>query len=164
MARVRTSRSRALSPESTTMPNPASLRKGDLGGLREAPPSTIRTLPPAPQKFRADELHRAVMRRDAYNVAVRARLTPPLPPRLDASAFPVATPLNAFFAWNEARYVRDRRYIIARDIYRLLQKFSGDTEICLAHLLGQPVSRWRFGLRVIGSATRLRAARAGIER
>jgi ADP-heptose:LPS heptosyltransferase len=94
---------------------------------------------------------------------VRVRLTTPLPTRLDASAFPVATPLNAFFAWNEARYVRDRRYIIACDIFRLLREFGGDTEICLAHLLGQPVIRRRFGQRVVVSATRLRAARAGIE-
>ena len=94
---------------------------------------------------------------------MRARLTTPLPPRLDASAFPVETPLNAFFAWNEARFVRDRRYIIACDIYRLLREFGGDTEICLAHLLGQPVIRRRFGQRFVVSATRLRAARAGIE-
>jgi ADP-heptose:LPS heptosyltransferase len=90
-------------------------------------------------------------------------LTTPLPARLDAGAFPVETPLNAFFAWNEARYLGDRRYIIARDIYRLLREFGGDTEICLAHLLGRLVIRWRFGQRVVVSATRLRAARAGIE-
>jgi hypothetical protein len=89
-------------------------------------------------------------------------LTTPLPTRLDASAFPVATPLNAFFAWNEARYPGDRRYIIARDIYRLLEN-SAEHRDPLAHLLGQPVIRRRFGQRVVVSATRLRAARAGIE-
>jgi ADP-heptose:LPS heptosyltransferase len=79
---------------------------------------------------------------------------------LHANAFPVSTPLNAFFAWNEARYVRDRRYIIVRDIYRLLQKFNGDIEICLAHLLSQPAIRSRFNQRVVLSATRPRTSRA----
>jgi len=82
---------------------------------------------------------------------------------LGANAFPIATPLNAFFAWNEARYVRDRRYIIARDIYHLVQSFNGDVEICLTHLLSQPMIRWRFGQRVVVSATRVRAARGFLE-
>ena len=94
---------------------------------------------------------------------MRARLIPPLPPRLDASAFPVATPLNAFFAWNEARHPRDRRYAIARDIYSLLMRFNGDIEICLAHLVGRPVILWRFGHRLVVSATRLRGARAFVK-
>lgn len=37
--------------------------------------------------------------------------------------------------------MRDRRYIIACDIYRLLQRLDGGTEICLAHLVGRPVIR-----------------------
>jgi ADP-heptose:LPS heptosyltransferase len=82
-----------------------------------------------------------------------------LPPRLDASSFPAATPLNAFFAWNEARYLRDRRYYIARDIHRLLQKYEGETEICLAHLACRPTLRWCFGQRIGMSLTGLRAAR-----
>jgi ADP-heptose:LPS heptosyltransferase len=82
-----------------------------------------------------------------------------LPPRLDASAFPAATPLNAFFAWNEARYPCDRRYVIARDIYRLLRDFDGETRICVAHLACRPVIRRRFGRRVIVPATSLDEAR-----
>src|SRR5437016_4256311 len=86
-----------------------------------------------------------------------------LPPRLDASAFPPATPLNAFFAWNEARYLRDRRYVIACDIYRLLQRFEGETDVCLAHLASRPIMRWRFGRRIGVSPTSLRKARECIE-
>lgn len=82
-----------------------------------------------------------------------------LPHRIDASAFPVATPLNAFFVWNEARYLRDRRYLIACDIYRLLRDFDGETEICVAHLACRPVFRRRFGQRVIVPATSLDQAR-----
>ena len=89
--------------------------------------------------------------------------TAPLPPRLDASAFPADTPLNAFFAWNEARYLRDRRYVIARDIHRLLQEFDGEIEVCLAHLACRPIIRWRFGRRIETSPTSLRAARELLE-
>jgi ADP-heptose:LPS heptosyltransferase len=89
--------------------------------------------------------------------------TAALPPRLDASAFPADTPLNAFFAWNEARCLHDRRYVIARDIHRLLQKFEGETEVCLAHLVCQPIIRWRFGQRIGLSLTSLRAARELVE-
>jgi ADP-heptose:LPS heptosyltransferase len=72
-----------------------------------------------------------------------------LPHRLNSGAFPAATPLNAFFAWNEARYLRDRRYIIACDVYRLLQDFDGETELCVAHLTCRPVIRRRFGRRIL---------------
>lgn len=85
-----------------------------------------------------------------------------MPPRLHASAFPEATPLNAFFAWNEARHTRDRRYVVACDIYRLLQRF--DSEVCIAHLINRPVIRWRLGERMVVSAARVGAARGFIER
>jgi ADP-heptose:LPS heptosyltransferase len=94
---------------------------------------------------------------------VRSRLTLTLQPLLDASAFPAATPLNAFFAWNEARYLRDRRYVIARDLYFLFHRFNGDVEICLAHLLGKRVITSRFGQRVVAAATRQGAAHSLIE-
>ena len=90
-------------------------------------------------------------------------MTGVLPSRLDSNAFPLATPLSAFFAWNEARYVRDRRYVIARDIYRLLQRFGGDIEVCLAHLVGRPIILWRLGKQIGVSQTRLRPARELIE-
>ena len=90
--------------------------------------------------------------------------TAPLPPRLDANAFPADTPLNAFFTWNEARCLRDRRYVIARDIHRLLQRFEGETDVCLAHLACRPVISWRFGQRIGVSPTSVRAARALVER
>jgi ADP-heptose:LPS heptosyltransferase len=90
-------------------------------------------------------------------------LTTRLPSRLDACAFPAATPLNAFFAWNEARIVRDRRYIVARDIHWLLQRFDGETDICLAHLVSGPVILRRAIRRIIVSEPRLRGARKSIE-
>src|SRR5215472_15889507 len=86
-------------------------------------------------------------------------ITISLPPRLDAYAFPKATPLRAFFAWNEARHVRDRRYVIACDIHRLLRRFQGEIGVCLAHLAGQSIIRWRAGVRIGVSASRLFAAR-----
>jgi ADP-heptose:LPS heptosyltransferase len=82
-----------------------------------------------------------------------------LPPRLDASAFPVGTPLNAFFAWNEARFIQDRRYIVACDIHRLLRKFGGDVQLCLSHLVNRPIVWWRWGQRSIVPTGRLRDAR-----
>jgi ADP-heptose:LPS heptosyltransferase len=94
---------------------------------------------------------------------VGGRLIARLPARLDASAFPPATPLNAFFAWNEARIVRDRRYIVARDIHRLLQRFDGETDICLAHLVSGPVILQRAIRRIIVSEPRLLEARKSIE-
>lgn len=87
------------------------------------------------------------------------RLTLP-PPRLDARAFPAGTPLNAFFAWNEDRYLRDRRYLIARDIDRLLRNCGGEVQLCLAHLIGRPIILWRFGRRIGISAAEGRAALA----
>src|SRR5215467_3058521 len=86
-----------------------------------------------------------------------------LPLRLDAYAFPKATPLRAFFAWNEPRHVRDRRYVIACDIHRLLRRFHGEIGVCLAHLAGQPIIRWRTGVRIGVSASGLFAARELIE-
>jgi ADP-heptose:LPS heptosyltransferase len=97
------------------------------------------------------------------DVIVPDHLLASLPVRLDASAFPPSTPLNAFFAWNAARYGRDRRFVIARDLHRLLQKFDGDREICVAHLANGPIIRWRFGRRIGISAARLRAARRSVE-
>lgn len=35
--------------------------------------------------------------------------------RLTAADFPTGTPLHHFFAWNEGRWRRDRRYLLARD-------------------------------------------------
>jgi ADP-heptose:LPS heptosyltransferase len=86
-----------------------------------------------------------------------------LPARFDARDFPASTPLNAFFAWNAARYLRDRRYVIACDIYRLLQKFDGEIEAGVAHLTSGPVIRWRLGRRIGVSASRLRTARRSLE-
>ena len=69
------------------------------------------------------------------------------PPSLSAGAFPEATPLNVFLAWNEARYAKDRRYRIIRDIHWMLHDFG--SEICLAHLAGQPVALRRSGERIV---------------
>ena len=71
-----------------------------------------------------------------------------LPP-LRASAFPEATPLNAFFAWNEARRATDRRYRIACDIDRLRQGCGSD--VCVAHLAGERLGLRRAGARILAS-------------
>ncbi len=69
------------------------------------------------------------------------------PLSLSADAFPEATPLNVFLAWNEARYAKDRRYRIIRDIHWMLHDFG--SEICLAHLAGQPIALRRSGGRIV---------------
>jgi ADP-heptose:LPS heptosyltransferase len=61
--------------------------------------------------------------------------------------FPAGTPLHHFLAWNEARWRRDRRDVIARDLYRLLRHFGGGAEaveLCVAHLVQAPVITWRW--------------------
>jgi ADP-heptose:LPS heptosyltransferase len=80
-----------------------------------------------------------------------------IPVRLDAGAFPEATPLHAFFAWNEVRRARDRRYIVARDIARLLHSF-GD-EFCAAHLAGAPLGLRRSGQRFLAPPAAAERAR-----
>lgn len=90
-------------------------------------------------------------------------MIPPLPLRLEASAFPEGTPLNAFCAWNEARFERDRRHAVASDIFWLLHRTGGDTEICVAHLAWRPLILQRFGRRRLASETRLRAARGFVQ-
>jgi ADP-heptose:LPS heptosyltransferase len=86
-------------------------------------------------------------------------LSRPLPLELRASAFPAGTPLNAFCAWNEARFERDRRHVVVSDIVWLLRRTGGDTEICLAHLAWQPLISRSFGRRRLVSETQLGAAR-----
>jgi ADP-heptose:LPS heptosyltransferase len=68
-------------------------------------------------------------------------MTPPT-----AGDFPVGTPLNHFLAWNEGRFPRDRRDTIARDLYRLLDRFdpSEAIERCVAHLVQAPAIGWRW--------------------
>ena len=70
---------------------------------------------------------------------------------LSASAFPEATPLNAFLAWNEARHAKDRRYRIICDIHQMLRDLGA--EVCLAHLAGQPLGLRRFGERIVAAPT-----------
>ncbi len=75
-------------------------------------------------------------------IALVARPVP-----LRAHDFPAGTPLNAFFAWNEARWRRDRRYTIACDLCYLYRRFGEDDEsvrICVSHVAVRPVLRWRF--------------------
>jgi ADP-heptose:LPS heptosyltransferase len=71
---------------------------------------------------------------------------------LGAGDFPQGTPLHAFFAWNEARFFRDRRYVVARDIHALHRHFGGGAaarELCAAHLALRPRILWRWGRRVL---------------
>ena len=80
-----------------------------------------------------------------------------IPAPLDARAFPDASPLHAFFAWNGARRARDRRHIVACDIARLLHGFG--VAVCLAHLAGAPLGLRRRGGRILGSTAAAERAR-----
>ena len=71
------------------------------------------------------------------------------PSRLTAAAFPEATPLNAFIAWNEARNKKDRRYRIICDIHRILDNLGAET--CLAHLAGRPLALRRSGGGIVAA-------------
>jgi ADP-heptose:LPS heptosyltransferase len=63
-----------------------------------------------------------------------------------AGNFPEGTPLNHFFAWNERRLRRDRRDVIARDLYRLLDRCdpADAIERCIVHLVQIPAIDWRW--------------------
>jgi ADP-heptose:LPS heptosyltransferase len=85
------------------------------------------------------------------------------PDSLDARDFPADTPLRAFFRWNEARWRKDRRYTIARDLYHLHGRFAAGgaaTALCVCHLAIRPVVRWRFGSRIVISSESLETAAA----
>jgi ADP-heptose:LPS heptosyltransferase len=91
-----------------------------------------------------------------------ARLTLLFPIGLDAKSFPPGTPLNAFFAWNEARVFRDRRYLVARDVDALVKGLEDGREIGLAHLITGPVIDRRSRGQIAMSERRLRKARGAI--
>ncbi|MGH7044795.1 MAG: glycosyltransferase family 9 protein [Stellaceae bacterium] len=78
-------------------------------------------------------------------------------PALSANAFPAGTPLNAFFAWNEARRLTDRRYRIARAIAEL--RGHPDRAVCLAYLAGHTLGLRRFLGRIIVPAQAAAQAR-----
>jgi ADP-heptose:LPS heptosyltransferase len=81
---------------------------------------------------------------------------------LAAGDFPGGTPLNAFFAWNEARQRRDRRYTIACDLLHLYRRFKmheAGLGVCAVHLAIRPVIRWRFRSRILLSPAGLAAAK-----
>ncbi len=59
--------------------------------------------------------------------------------------------------------MRDRRYLVACDIYALLKGSDGNIETCLAHLISGPVILRRSDGRISVSATRFREARRAIE-
>lgn len=87
--------------------------------------------------------------------------------RLGTSSFPAGTPLHVFFAWNEARRFRDRRFTVARDVYGLLTRFGDDAaavDICVAHLAISPVVVWRWRRWMMVSAARAHAAIASLQR
>jgi len=82
---------------------------------------------------------------------------------LCARDFPAGTPLNAFFAWNEARRRRDRRYTIACDLsylYRQFKPYEVGLAVCVSHIAIRPVIRWRFRSRIVLSAAGLATANA----
>jgi ADP-heptose:LPS heptosyltransferase len=84
-----------------------------------------------------------------------------LPGLLGAGDFPTGTPLNAFFAWNEARRRRDRRYTIACDLSYLYQRFKTDgvgLNVCVSHIAIRPVIRWRVGSWIVLSSAGLATA------
>jgi ADP-heptose:LPS heptosyltransferase len=82
---------------------------------------------------------------------------------LRACDFPPGTPLNAFFAWNEARRRRDRRYTIACDLWSLYRQFNADeaaTAVCVCHLAIRPVIHWRSSSYIFLSSAALSKAGA----
>jgi ADP-heptose:LPS heptosyltransferase len=86
--------------------------------------------------------------------------------RLGARDFPAGTPLHAFFAWNEARLIRDRRFVVACDIHRLLARFGAGAKarmICVAHLAARPVILWRLRQWMPLSAGAQKAAIAALQ-
>jgi len=81
---------------------------------------------------------------------------------LRASDFPLGTPLNAFFAWNEARRRRDRRYTIVCDLWSLYRQLDANgiaAAVCVCHLAISPVIRWRSSSRMLLSSAVLGKAR-----
>ena len=71
---------------------------------------------------------------------------------LRSSDFPVGTPLNHFFAWNESAPRRDRRYIIACDVYSLITGLGGDDaahKAAVAHLSASPIIAARRGRHLL---------------
>jgi ADP-heptose:LPS heptosyltransferase len=69
-------------------------------------------------------------------------------PGLAAADFPPGTPLARFAAWNEARWHKDRRYLIASDLLALFRASGGGEQgraRCLAHLAYQRVIAARLG-------------------
>jgi len=82
---------------------------------------------------------------------------------LRACDFPAGTPLNAFFAWNEARWCRDRRYTIACDLLYLYRRFNADgagLTVCVSHMAVRPVIRRRFRSWILLSSDGLEMATA----
>jgi ADP-heptose:LPS heptosyltransferase len=83
------------------------------------------------------------------------------PRSLRASDFPVGTPLNAFFAWNEGRWKRDRRYTVACDLLHLHRRFEAveaGLTVCISHLAIRPVIRRRFRSQIRLSSAGLATA------
>jgi len=81
-----------------------------------------------------------------------------LPWPLRAGNFPDGSPLNAFFAWNEARRRKDRRYTIACDLSCLYRRFTpanAGLAVCVTHIAIRPVIRWRLRPRALLSSAAL---------
>jgi ADP-heptose:LPS heptosyltransferase len=71
---------------------------------------------------------------------------------LRSSDFPTGTPLNHFFAWNERTRRRDRRYIIARDLYSLITALGNDElarNAAIVHVSSRPVIIARRGSHLL---------------
>lgn len=71
---------------------------------------------------------------------------------LRSSDFPAGTPLNHFFAWNEKARRHDRRYIIARDLYRLITALGNHDAAratAVGHLASRPVIAARRDRRML---------------
>ena len=82
---------------------------------------------------------------------------------LRACDFPAGTPLNAFLAWNEARWTQDRRYTIACDLLNLHRRFNADgagLTVCVSHMAVRPVIRRRFRSSILLSSDGLATAMA----
>ncbi len=89
--------------------------------------------------------------RSARENATAGRSWVPAAP-LGSGDFPIGTPLNHFFAWNERTGRRDRRYRIACDLYGLITGIGGDhtgRQAAVTHLAVAPVILARRGERLL---------------
>jgi ADP-heptose:LPS heptosyltransferase len=86
--------------------------------------------------------------------------------KLRSSDFPLGTPLNHFFAWNEKRWRHDCRYVVARDLYCLITALGNNDlaqQAAVAHLSLRPVIIARRGRHLLVRNAALPREPAGLD-